>query len=145
MKMNEPYLALYVNNGVLRFTKKLPTESRPRDILEVGVSEITSDKFDEAAKKLGSTALGILSLWHRDAFQDWGIPSDEKKERNRDFDLAVELIGKSVAGKTKAHVLSIDFLLRQAAIKSDSAQSFLNESWPSIRARLDSYFGGPEF
>ncbi|MHA6895375.1 hypothetical protein ACQUJT_15015 [Ralstonia pseudosolanacearum] len=47
------------------------------------MDEVISDAFDEAAKKLGTTVLGILSLWHKDAFHDWGIPSKRGKMRQR--------------------------------------------------------------
>jgi hypothetical protein len=141
MKMNEPYLIVYVKDETMYFAKKIPTEAKSREIFEVGIDEVISDEFDEAAKKLGSTVLGILSLWHKDAFPGWGISSNAEKEQNGDFDLAMELIGKSVAGKTKTHVQSIELLLRQAAIKTDSVQQFLDESWPSIRTNLENYPG----
>lgn len=139
--MNEPYLIVHVKDGTMYFAKKLPTETKSREIFEVEIDEVISDEFDEAAKKLGATVLGILSLWHKDAFPGWGIPSDAEKEENCDFALAMELIGRSVAGKTKTHVQSIELLLRQAAIKTDSVQQFLDESWPPIRANLEGYSG----
>lgn len=137
--MTEPYLALYVNDGTLYLAKKLPTEARPRVILDVGIDEIISDEFEEAAKKLGTTALGILSLWHKDVFNDWGQLAEGKSERESAFDLAMDLISRSVSGKTNVHVKSIELFLRQAAIGTDSVQQFLDEAWPPIRARLESY------
>lgn len=135
--MNEPYLALYVKDGVLYFTKKIPKESDPRPILEIGVDEVISDDFDEAAKKLGTTVLGILSLWHKDAFPGWGISSQtEEDEVADDFYLAQRLVSESVSKKTAVHVHSIDLLLDQAASKREDAKKFLDESWPVIRAQL---------
>ncbi|SCK29591.1 hypothetical protein VAR608DRAFT_2488 [Variovorax sp. HW608] len=72
--MNEPYLAIYVQNGTLFFSKKLPSEDKPRAIFELEIGEVISDEFDEASKKLGNTVLGILRLWHEDVFHDWGKP-----------------------------------------------------------------------
>ncbi|WP_013207792.1 hypothetical protein [Ralstonia solanacearum] len=138
--MNEPYLALYVKDGVLFFTKKLPKESEPREILEIGVDEVILDEFDEAAKKLGTTVLGILSLWHKDAFHGWGIPSQAGEDAAEDdFYIANRLISESVSKKTAVHVRSIDLLLQQAAGKSEDAKKFLEEDWPLVRARLESF------
>lgn len=139
-EMNEPYLALYVRDGVLFFTKKLPKESEPREILEIGVDEVISDEFDEAAKKLGTTVLGILSLWHKDAFHGWGISSQAGEDEAEDnFYIANRLISESVSKKTAVHVQSIDLLLHQAASKNEDAKKFLEESWSIIRERLASF------
>ena len=55
------------------------------------------------------------------------------------FELAMDLIGRSVCEKTGAHMRSIEALLGQAAFARHSAQRFLDEAWPHIRARLLSY------
>lgn len=65
MKMTEPYLSLHINDGILYISKKLATEIKPRVILDVEVGEVVSDDFDEAARKLGTTVLGILCLWYK--------------------------------------------------------------------------------
>jgi hypothetical protein len=71
-KINEPFLALSIVAGTLYFTKKLPLEDGPRVILELDISEVVKDDFDEAARKLGTMMFGILRLWHKDAFDGWG-------------------------------------------------------------------------
>lgn len=140
--MNEPYLALYLRDDVLCFAKKLPKESSPREILEIGVREVTSDEFDEAARKLGGTVLGILSLWHKDAFPGWGEAFSQKEEgEEEDFYVANRLISESVSSKTAAHVKSIDLLLKWASGKNEDARKFLEEGWPLIRERLNSFEG----
>lgn len=138
-RLNEPYLALYVKDGVLYFTKKLLTENSPRVILDVEVNEIISDDFDVAAKKLGETALGILSLWHKNEFKDWGISSPPQDVGLDDYGIAHCLIERSVSGKTSAHVQSIEVLLRQEAGKSEDVKRFFEDSWPIIRMRLESF------
>src|SRR4030065_373318 len=69
--MHEPYLAIYVNDETLFFEKKLPSEDVPRVIIEIPIKQIISDTFDEAAKKLGATVLGIFKLWHKKDFETW--------------------------------------------------------------------------
>lgn len=140
--MNEPFLALYVKDDTLFFTKKLPTENVPREILEFSIDEITSDEFDDASRKLGTTVLGILSLWHKDAFQGWGTGSNSNGNEHQapnEFDIAMQLVSKSVFTKTKVHVQSIDALLREQAEKTRAAKEFLDDSWPTIRARLENF------
>ncbi len=140
--MNEPYLAVYVKDDALIITKKLPKEAKPRKIFELPIEEILADEFADAASKLGTTLLGILALWHKAQFHDWGtlqsVDENDGDERT-DFGIAMELISQSVASKTSAHVQSIELLLRQQAIKTESAQKFLDESWPAIRDRLRSF------
>ena len=138
--MNEPYLALYVRDDVLCFAKKLPKESSPRVFLEIGVREVVSNEFDEAARKVGGTALGILSLWHKDAFPGWGEALAQIEEGEEDdLYVANRLISESVSKKTAAHVKSIDLLLRWASEKNEDAKKFLEEAWPLIRERLNSF------
>lgn len=138
--MKEPYLALYVRDDALCVAKKLPTEGSPRDIFEIGVGEVTSTEFDEAARKLGSTVLGILSLWHKDSFPSWGEALAQIEEGDEDdLYVANRLISESVSKKTAAHVKSIDLLLRWASEKNEDAKKFLEEAWPLIRERLNSF------
>jgi hypothetical protein len=140
--MNEPYLAIYVRDHTLFFAKKLPSETRPRDILEIDVSEVMSDDFDDASRKLGSTVLGILRLWHPNVLHNWseGSGTDDKGDQHeKDFDIAMHLISKSVSAKTKAHVGSIDVLLREQSQRTKAAHEFFNDSWPTIRARLEKF------
>lgn len=134
--MNEPYLALYVKDGVLYFAKKLPTESKPREILEIDVAEVISNELDEAGRKIGITVLGILSLWHQDAFHGWGIPSQTDEEAEDEFDLALRLIHCALEGKTAMHNTSIEILLTQAATENDDARNYLKDAWPLLRDRL---------
>lgn len=140
--MNEPYLAIYVQNDTLFFSKKLPSESKPREILELGIDEVIADEFDDASKKIGNTVLGILRLWHPDVLHSWGKDtgaSDDAVHSQNDFDIAMHLISKSVSTKTKAHVESIDVLLREQSLRTKAANEFLKESWPAIRARLEKF------
>ena len=138
--MNEPYLAIYVKNNTLFLQKKIPTEREPRDILEINIDEIVSDEFDDASKKFGKTALGIIKLWHPEAFQTWGknIEQDAEDIYNN-FDVAMHLINESVSNKTRIHLQTIDTLLKEQSSKKRAAHEFLQESWPIIRARLEKF------
>ena len=140
--MHEPYLAIYVQNGRLSYSKKLPTEEKSREIFWVDIDEVTSTEFDEASKKVGETVLGILRLWNPDLFQSWGEgvdASDSETQVPNEFDTAMFFISKSVATKTKVHVHSIDALLNEQSLRTKAANEFYNESWPAIRARLEKF------
>lgn len=56
-----------------------------------------------------------------------------------DFEFAMDLISKSLCEKTSVHMQSIEARLQHAAIARNSAQRFLDEAWPHIRARLMFY------
>jgi hypothetical protein len=140
--MHEPYLAVCISNGTLSFTKKIPSEDKPREIFELNTDEVMSDEFDEACRKLGSTVFGILRLWHPEVLNSWGKTvevDDAKSQVVNDFDIAMQLISKSVFEKTKIHVQSIDVLLREQAEKKKAAKEFLDDSWPTIRERLEKF------
>jgi hypothetical protein len=142
MNMHEPYIALYVHDDALHVGKKLPTELKPREMFDLPLSQVVADEFDEAARKLGSTVLGILRLWHPDVFNNWGSrPQGDETETQlvSDFDIAMQLISKSVSDKTKIHVPSIDALLREQSQRTKAAHEFFNESWPAIRTRLEKF------
>lgn len=135
--MNEPYLALYVKNGILRLDKKLPTEGAPRGIAEVEIEQITSDEFDEAAKKLGGTILGIFSLWHKSLFQAWGTcKASTENDYVDDFSVALYLIDKLSQGCSEDRLLLIDEILNEASISNLDAGQYLREDWPPLRQRL---------
>jgi hypothetical protein len=140
--MHEPYLAIYVQNDKLSFSKKLPTEKESREIFWVDIEDVISIEAEEASKKVGGTVLGILRLWHPDIFNDPNrqqIKDDAETQVVSDFDIAMQLISKSVSDKTKVHVPSIDALLREQSQRTKAAHEFFNESWPAIRARLEKF------
>jgi hypothetical protein len=135
--MHEPYIALYVQDGALHVEKKLPTELESREMFDVPIREVVADEFDEAARKLGSTVLG-----HLDVFNNWGSrPEGDEAETQviNDFDIATHLISKSVSDQTKVYVQSIDTLLREQSLRTKAGHEFFNESWPTIRTRLEKF------
>jgi hypothetical protein len=140
--MNEPYIALNVKNSTLYFTKKLPNESSPREILEIDIDEIVLDDFSTASKKLGETVFGVLRLWHQNEFRNWESNCNEERHKDSpesDFEIAMQLISKSILRQTKKYVHAIDLLLGEQAIKIESVQNFVDTSWPSIRIGLEQY------
>jgi hypothetical protein len=64
---------------------------------------------------------------------------DEALHERGAFELAIDLIGLSACDRTSVHLRSIEVLLTRAALARPSAQRFLDEAWPPIRARLSSY------
>jgi hypothetical protein len=66
---------------------------------------------------------------------------DEALHERGAFELAIDLIGLSACDRTSVHLLSIEVLLKRAAVARPSAQRFLDDAWPPIRARLSSYPG----
>jgi hypothetical protein len=140
--MNEPYLAVYISNDTLFFAKKIPSEHKPRDILELSIEEVISNEFDEASRKLGNTVLGILRLWHPDILNSWGtdsLGSGNESQITNDFDVAMHLISKSISDKTKAYVPAIDTLLREQSLRTKAGHDFFNDSWPTIQNRLKKF------
>lgn len=135
--MHEPYLALYVKDGALHFEKKIPTESKSREIFDVALSQIVADDFDEASKRLGSTILGILKIWHKDSFEDWGNGGAlSSKSSSEDFMVALGLINRLSAGCSEDRLKLIDEILADAASSDLDAKKYLDEDWPSLRRRL---------
>jgi hypothetical protein len=135
--MHEPYLALYIKDGVLYFDKKLPTEDEPRGIIEVGIDEVKSVEFDEAAKKLGGTVLGIFRLWHKNLFQTWDTSNASvNKDSIETFSVALYLIDKLSQGCSEDRLVLIDEILSEASISSAAANKYLIEDWPFLRKRL---------
>jgi hypothetical protein len=135
--MNEPYLALHVSRNMLCFTKKVPSEEKPRDILEVDIEEVTADDFDTAAKKLGVTALGILSLWYQSHFKGWGsfAPADEKDKVN-EFAMTLRLIDRFTPGCSEDRLKLIDELLAEASVDDVEAEKYLHNDWPFLRQAI---------
>jgi hypothetical protein len=135
--MNEPYLSVYVRDDTLHFSKKIPTENSPRVILTISVSDVVSNDYEEATKKVGSTILGILSLWHKNEFKSWGnILIQRSSDTDDAFQTAMYLIGKLTNGCSEDRLSLIDDLLHEAAQKDSNAKKFLEESWDLLRTRM---------
>ncbi|MDC8756990.1 hypothetical protein [Janthinobacterium fluminis] len=110
-----------------------------RLIWDIELDKLKSSKLDVASAKFGGTIFNLLNMWHKGAFEDWGIPSTEEISESDDYEMAQRLIGKSVSGKTAIHIPSINLLLSQEASKNDDAKQFFVDTWPIIRERLESY------
>jgi hypothetical protein len=138
--MKTPRLEIYLDEkSDLCIGKVERPDSEPRLIFDIELSELNSYGVEEASKKVGEVILRILKIWHKETFENLEAFSFTEKEDDDDFVMAMQLIGKSVSTKTKAHVQTIEILLRQQAIKTEAVQKFVDESWPSIRANLESY------
>lgn len=134
--MREPYLALYISDGMLHFAKKLPTEEAPRGITEIPIADVVSDSFDEAGRKLGTTALGLLKLWHKKEFAGWGDSSASDSLEISDFSVALYLIDRLSSGASEDRLKLIDEILSESAASSHEAADYLREDWPVLRKRL---------
>jgi hypothetical protein len=140
--MHEPYIAIYVHNEKLFFLKKLATEKKPREIFWVDIDEVISVEEEEISRKIGGTVLGLLRLWHPDVLSNFGsVLNNDSAEAQmpNDFDVAMHLISKSVSSCTKVYVQSIDTLLFEQSLRTKAAHDFLNESWPTLRAKLEKF------
>jgi hypothetical protein len=93
----------------------------------------------DAAKRVGETVLRILKVWHKDIFANLQNQPALTPVGPNEFDVAMELIGLSVASKTNTYIQTIDKLLQVAAITNESARKFLDENWPSVRYSLEIY------
>lgn len=134
--MHEPYLTLYIEDETLHFAKKLPTEEASRGIIEVPVKQITSDTFDEAAKKLGRTVLGLFKLWHKKNFESWDDTSALGGGSIEDFSVALYLIDRLSQGCFEDRLRLIDEILNEAALSHVVASDYLRDDWPLLRKRL---------
>jgi hypothetical protein len=138
--MRTPRLEIYLDDkSELCIAKVERDGAEPRLIFDVDLTELHAQGEDEASKRVGGTILHILKIWHKDTFEKLGVFNSIENTEESDFDLAMELIGKSVLSKTGAHVPSIELLLRQSAKTSESVQHFLDETWPTVRATLIAY------
>lgn len=134
--MREPYLALYVSDGALHFEKKLPTEETSRGITEVPIVDVVSDSFDDAGRKLGTTVLGLLKLWHKKEFEGWGDSNASGSLAASDFSVALYLIDRLSQGASEDRLGLIDEILSEAAASNHEAVDYLREDWPALRKRL---------
>lgn len=134
--MREPYLALYISDGMLHFEKKLPTEEAPRGITEIPIADVVADSFDDAGRKLGTTAIGLLKLWHKKEFAGWGDSNASGSLAVSDFSVALYLIDRLSQGASEDRLRLIDEILIEAAVSSQGAVDYLREDWPALRKRL---------
>lgn len=134
--MHEPYLALYIEDGTLHIAKKLPTEDVARGIIEVPLEQVTSDTFDDAAKKLGGTVLGLFKLWHKKAFEGWDDSMALEHGSIEDFSVALYLIDTLSQGCSEDRLRLIDEILGEAATSNAAADTYLREDWPLLRKRM---------
>lgn len=141
--MTAPRLEIYLDEQQKVCVAKVERDGGDsRLIFDIGLDELKSSELEVASSKLGGTIFNLLNIWHKGAFEGWGIPSVEECSESDDYEIAHRLIGKSVSSKTAVHVQSIDLLLRHEARKNEDAKQFLEDSWPIIRERLESFGAG---
>jgi hypothetical protein len=131
--MHEPYVALYIEDETLHFEKKLPAEETSRSLLEVPLDQVVADSFDEAGRKLGTTLLGVLKLWHKKEFAGW---DDTEGPAVADFTVALYLIDLLSKGASEDRLSLIDEILNEAAKSDTQAKYYLQDDWPALRKRL---------
>jgi hypothetical protein len=134
--MHEPYLALYVRDNALHFEKKLPTENASREIFNVPLEQVVSESPDEAGRRLGTTVLGLLRLWHKQEFAGWGDPDNSEPAAVDDFVVALYLIDRLSQGASEDRLRLIDEILSRASTSNQAAGDYLQEDWPTLRKRL---------
>jgi hypothetical protein len=135
--MQEPYLFISVFDEALHIGKKLPSESKPRELFEIACTDICSDGLDVASNKLGSTILGILKLWHAEPLAALGESSSQSNRASAAaFEAALLLIEKFAAGAPEICLKLVDELLADAAVNDALAREYWHTDWPPLRRRL---------
>lgn len=138
--MTVPRLEIYLGEQQKVCIAKVEREgAESRLIFDISLDELKSSELEAASSKFGGTIFNLLNMWHKGAFEGWGIPSFEEISQSDDYEIAQRLIGKSMSSKTATHIPSIDLLLSQEASKSEDAKRFLEDSWPVIRERIESF------
>ena len=137
--MNVPRLEIYLDKELdLCIAKVDRIGADSRLMVNIGLDELKSYGFEGAENRIGAAVLNTLKIWHKDAFETWEI-SDFPDDTDDDFHVAMQLIGKSMSTKSAMHVLSIDFLLSHLKTENKEMRKFIEESWPAVRARLESF------
>lgn len=145
-RMSTRKLVIYIDGDErLCFEKKESNKPSSHLMVDIGLDELRSVGEDEAARRLGIAIIGVLRTWHKDSFAEWeednpldiyGADGPDLGEVD-DYDVALHLIEKSVAGKTSFYVAVIESLLATEAAKRNEVRQFFGESWPIIRERLN--------
>ncbi len=78
--MKHPYLHIYLDDDEnLCFAKvERPGES-PRLIIDVTREEMKAYSLNELQEKVGGTVVGLLKVWNKELFAEWGAGEADKK------------------------------------------------------------------
>jgi hypothetical protein len=142
--MNIPRLEIYLDEGnnicLSRVEKK---DGASRLIVNMPIQEANELEEDELSYRIGKSILNILSFWHKDIFvkqkKDSFVPSETVEQSVQLYETALRLIGIALDSKTKTHNVSIEDLLQQSSIHNLDARFYLENTWPTLLRRLESY------
>ncbi|WP_374334353.1 hypothetical protein [Leeia sp.] len=140
--MMTPRLELYLDDSsALCMAKVEKADGASRVFMQLPLAELGLHDREQAARQLGAAILGLFAIWHPARLAEHYTAQKEAiGEANAldHFNSAMQLIQQALAQKTTAFSPAIEFLLTQAAPHNEDARTFLRETWPILRAHLES-------
>lgn len=136
--MQIPYTAIFVNDKEeLVMSQVMRPGGDPFDV-ERPLRELSARGLDEASKGIGRVVLALMANWYPQQMQKYpelAIPYDEES----DMFVITQLVSKSIQGKTKVHLASIDALIEEVLREKPELATLSGTiaSWPVIRERLE--------
>lgn len=136
--MRIPYMTIFVNDkDELVMSHVMRPGGDPFDV-ERPLKELSARGLDEASKGIGKTVLATMANWYPQEMQKYpelAVPYDEEA----DMYIITSLVSKSIRGKTKVHLASIDALIGEVLREKPelATTSPTIAGWPIIRERLE--------
>lgn len=140
--MRIPYMAIFVNDkDEFVMSHVMRPGGEPFDV-ERPLKELSDRGLDEASKGIGRVVLGMMGNWYPQEMQKYpelAVPYDE----DSDMYIITALVSKSVQGKTKVHLASIDALIEEVLREKPelATTSPTIAGWPEVRKVLEKKSG----
>lgn len=136
--MQIPHLAIYVNDkGEFVMSHVMRAEGEPLDV-ERPLKELSDRGLEEASKGIGRVVLATMAGWYPQEmgkYPELAVPYDEEG----DMIVIMSLISKSILGKTKVHLASIDALIEEV-LREKPEMATTNSTiagWAHVRAMIE--------
>jgi hypothetical protein len=136
--MKAPYYAIAINDASeMTFTHVTKVGDADPFSFSLPLHEFNADGLDASCMRVGQMVFDVMTHWHPAEFARFPnlrIPFNA----DADLDLISELISKSVTGKTKTHIASINLLIDQLLqLDPTAAEQAAIKTWPDVRAMLE--------
>lgn len=132
-------IVLQINEGNLQISTLDTGTSATQLAFELPVTSLATDKSGVDFARLAQAIAEHLYLIFPDDFAPIPLHSAQTTDDLQGYDIAHQLIHKSVVERNGVYVPVIDHLIRQAAAQDACAKDFLENSWSVISDRLRSY------
>lgn len=132
-------IVLQINEGNLQISTLETGTATTQLAFELPVASLAAGESGVDFARLAQAIAEHLHLLFPDNFATTPAHSVQSADDLQGYDIAHQLIHKSVVEKTGVYVPVIDHLIRQAAVQDEGAKEFLEKSWPVINERLQSY------